>query len=207
MCVRVCVVYCVQIRLEFIVWVRPFNERHITFSLYTKLFMSTYHRISIFMRSYRFTSFIVGLNWLADTYTFFVLLSTSFRFLLSHTDRNHDAYFLSHVYITSRRILYALFNAFAYTYKTEYDMGEHWENERLSLSSTSLVSGQHNVWNASIFIVLIGFFTLFYDSRPDGLNERAQNFYLHSLVYLIQTLCSDSVSLILLTVFREKLSL
>lgn len=199
MCVRVCVVYCVQIRLEFIVWVRPFNERHITFSLYTKLFMSTYHRISIFMRSYRFTSFIVGLNWLADTYTFFVLLSTSFRFLLSHTDRNHDAYFfIACIYNISKNFICSI---------QRVRIHIHWENERLSLLSTSLVSGQHNVWNASIFIVLIGFFTLFYDSRPDGLNERAQNFYLHSLVYLIQTLCSDSVSLILLTVFREKLSL
>lgn len=130
------------------------NDISHSLSHYTKLFMSTYHRISIFMRSYRFTSFIVGLNWLADTY----FSSSQFPLLpsIAHWPQSWYVFFLSREYITSPRILYALFNN-THTYRPiqnrEHYGREHWENERLSLSSTSLVSGQHNVWNASIYYI------------------------------------------------------
>lgn len=159
----------------------------------TKLFMSTYHRISIFMRSYRFTSFIVGLNWLADTY----FSSSCFRLPLlpsiAHWPQSWYVFFY-------RMYMYNIYTNFIcsiqlYTYETEHyesALGKYYE--RLSLLSTSLVSGQHDVWNASIFIVLIVFFTLFTILDRMAWTTSAQNFYLHSWFYLIQTLCSDSFS-------------
>lgn len=153
-----------------------------------------YEHVSSYKHFYEIVSFhiihCIGLNWLADTYSlslFSFALPLPLLPFYRTTDRNHDTYFfLSHVCITSIRILCALFNDIRpHTGIQNWTMGEHWAAlngyhycRHLWLAVSTMCEKRYASYIYSIDRFLRWFFLRF--STGYGLNKSAKLFiYIH----------------------------